>query len=280
MAAVFVVTICLTLAYGYLPKQKAITQTSHLLTDPFLQLPTATSVRVVWFTEFAGSKHMVSYGENLQRTAFANTTKLSRLREDQQSRVGKQTQDGQIYQHPVKRDIWRHEAEVVELTPGKRIPYRVTSVEENSNLVSSQIFSLAPAPMPSTPLKILLTSDHQLKPMTAANLQKVVKTVGQVDAVFLAGDLVDIADRASEWFDDNRGNAFFPTLQGRAKYEIEFNRIKTSYIGGEIIQHAPMFTAIGNHEVMGRFERKGSLGGEFNDAIPRDVAKSCTVRNR
>ncbi len=273
IATVFVVTICLTLAYGYLPKQKAITQTSHLLTDPFLQLPTATSVRVVWFTEFAGSKHMVSYGENLQRTAFANTTKLSRLREDQQSRVGKQTQDGQIYQHPVKRDIWRHEAEVVELTPGKRIPYRVTSVEENSNLVSSQIFSLAPAPMPSTPLKILLTSDHQLKPMTAANLQKVVKTVGQVDAVFFAGDLVDIADRASEWFDDNRGNPFFPTLQGRAKYEIEFNRIKTSYIGGEIIQHAPMFTTIGNHEVMGRFGRKGSLGGEFNDAIPRDIAK-------
>jgi len=44
-------------------------------------------------------------------------------------------------------------------------------------------------------LKILLTSDHQLKPMTAANLQKVVETVERVDAVFFVGDLVNVPDR-------------------------------------------------------------------------------------
>jgi hypothetical protein len=271
--AAFVIVICLTVVYRYLPNQETVTQASQLLTDPFLQLPTPTSVKVVWFTEFAGSRHIVTYGENFQQTALATTTKLSRVREDQQSRVGKQTQDGQVYQHPVRRDIWRHEADVVGLTPGRRTSYRVTSVKENGDSVNSRTFTLAPTPIPGTPLKILLTSDHQLKPMTTANLQKVVETVGRVDAVFFAGDLVDIADRASEWFDDNRGNAFFASLQGRAKYEIEFDGVKTSYTGGEIIQHAPMFTTIGNHEVMGRFGRKDSLGDEFNDAIPRTVAK-------
>ncbi|MCX7595749.1 MAG: metallophosphoesterase family protein [Fischerella sp.] len=244
----------------------------QLLTDPFLQLPTPTSVRVVWFTEFAGYEHFVSYGENLAATVCAKTTKLSRTREDQQSRVGNQTQDGQVYQHPVQRHIWRHEAEVTGLTPNKKIAYRVTSVREDGQSVSSDVFSLAPTPTPGTPLKILLTSDHQIKPMVAANLQKVVETIGQVDAVWFAGDLVNVPDRASEWFDDNRGGAFFPCLQGRAKYEIDCNGTKTSYTGGQIIQHAPMFTCIGNHEVMGRFARKDSLNEEFNDTIPRTVA--------
>ena len=67
----------------------------------------------------------------------------------------------------------------------------------------------------------------------------------------MAGDLVNIPDRASEWFDDNRGGAFFPALQGRANYKIAKNRVKTAYTGGEIIQEAPIFTALGNHEVMG-----------------------------
>jgi hypothetical protein len=226
----------------------------------------------VWFTEFAGSKHNVAYGDNLQQTAVANTTKLSRTREDQESKVGNQKENGQVYKQPVSRDIWRHEAQVVGLTGLKRVSYRVTSVREDGKSISSNTFTLAPTPTPGTPLKILLTSDHQLKPMIAANLQKVVETVGKVDAVWLAGDTVNIADRASEWFDDNGGGAFFPCLQGRAKFETDVNGIKTSFIGGEIIQHAPMFTSIGNHEVMGRFGKGGSLGDEFNDAFPRPVA--------
>jgi hypothetical protein len=65
-----------------------MTSAPQLLTDPFLQLPTENSVRVVWFTEFAGSRHSVSYGQGLSRTAIATTTKLSRTREDQKSNVG------------------------------------------------------------------------------------------------------------------------------------------------------------------------------------------------
>lgn len=182
-----------------------MTSAPRLLTDPFLQLPTENSVRVVWFTEFAGSQHRVAYGENLHQTAVATTSKLSRTREDQHSRVGNQTEDGQIYQQPVKRNIWRHEAEVSGLTPGTRVAYQVTSVREDGESVSSDMFTLAPTPSPGTPVKILLTSDHQIKPMVAANLQKVVETVGRVDAVWFAGDLVNISDRASEWFDDDRG---------------------------------------------------------------------------
>lgn len=269
LVVVFLVLICLTLIRVGSTGQKIMTSPPQLLSAPFLQSPTETSVRVVWFTEFAGSEHIVAYGQNRNQTA-ATTTKLSRTREDQKSRVGDQTQDGQVY---IMRDIWRHEAEVTGLTPGARFPYSVTSVREDGKTVSSAEFTLASKPTPLTPLKILLTSDHQLKPMTAANLQKVVETVGRVDAVFFAGDLVNVADRASEWFDDNLGGALFPCLQGRANYELDKNGVKTSYTGGEIIQHAPLFTAIGNHEVMGRFSKGGSLNDEFEQAIPRAAAQ-------
>jgi hypothetical protein len=279
IAAVFVVFIALAPLIKLSTQQLTMTSAPQLLTDPFLQLPAETSVRVVWFTEFEGSRHSVAYGQGLSRSADATTTKLSRIREDQKSKVGKQTQEGQVYKQPTKRDIWRHEAEVTNLTPGKRVPYRVTSVREDGQRVSSNQFTLAPNPTPGTPLKILLTSDHQLMPMTAANLQKVVETIGRVDAVFLAGDLVNIPDRASEWFDDNRGGAFFPCLQGRAHYELEKEGVKTTYNGGELIQHAPLFTAIGNHEVMGRFSNDSSLGDQFSDPYPRNAAIAIYQKN-
>jgi len=245
----------------------------QLLTDPFLQLPTETTIRVVWFTEFAGDRHIVTYGENLAISSQAKTIQMSRIREDQHSRVGNQTENGLVYSQPVKRPIWRHETEITDLKTGVRVPYRVTSWREDGASVSSDVFTLAPKPQPGTPIKILLTSDHQLKPMTAANLQKVVETVGRVDGVFYAGDLVNVPDRASEWFDDQRGNALFPSLQGRAHYKMSHDGVEVIYNGGQIIQHAPIFTCIGNHEVMGRYERKGSLNEEFNDTIPREVAE-------
>lgn len=264
----FLLLLMLTLL-GVLLTRQPMTQSAppQLLTEPFLQLPTANSVRVIWFTEFAGSQHTVAYGAGLKQTAIASTIKLSRTREDRESRVGAQTQDGQTYQQTKLRDIWRHEAEVTGLGE-MRLPYRVTSVREDSMTVSSGEYTLASLPQPGMPLKILLTSDHQLKPMTAANLQKVVETVGRVDGVFFAGDLINIPDRASEWFDDNRGGAFFPCLQGRANYEIA----ETVYKGGAIAQNAPIFPAIGNHEVMGRYGSGSSLGAEFDNSIPRAIA--------
>jgi len=238
----------------------------QLLTEPFLQLPTETSIQVIWFTEFFGTGHQVRYGEKLEKMAPARTSKLTRVREDAQSRTL------EAYQSLTDREIWRHQAEITDLNPGERIPYQVTSFQENK-AIRSDIYTLTPRPKKGTNLKILLTSDHQLMPMTAANLQKVIETIGQVDAVFLAGDLVNIPDRASEWFDDSRGGAFFPCLQGRANYPLTKNGIQTIYKGGEIIQNAPLFPAIGNHEVMGRFSTSRGLNEQFEDAIPHFIAK-------
>ena len=273
MAAIVIGVIVLVPTIKQITQQRAMTSAYELLTDPFLQFPTKDSVRVVWFTEFPGSRHTVTYGTSSYRKATATTTKLSRTREDQKSRVGNQTEDAQVYQKPIMRDIWRHEAIVTGLTPGQRDPYQVTSVKENGQVVRSKLFSLSALPNPETPQKILLTSDHQLMAMTAANLQKVVDTVGQIDGVFYVGDLVNIPDRASEWFDDNRGGAFFPCLQGRANYQLEKNGVKTTYHGGEIIQNAPIFPVVGNHEVMGRFSMEKDLNSQFNDPFPRAAAQ-------
>lgn len=256
-----------------------LTQTStamasppQLLTDPFLQLPTETSVRVVWFTEFAGSRHTVNYGPDFQQTAVASSTQLSRSREDEESKLAT------TYSRLTPRPIWRHEAEVTGLPPDARIPYRVTSLREDGAAVHSEAFSLAARPSPGKPLKLLLTSDHQLKPLVAANLQKVVETVGQVDAVLFAGDLVDIPDRASDWFDSTKGNAFFPTLQGRAQYDLKREDSTIRYTGGALIQSAPLFATIGNHEVMGQFSDTLKLGDQFDNSAPRAAAEMAYTK--
>ncbi len=238
-----------------------------LLSDPFLQFPTKSSVKVVWFTEFQGMEHKIVYGHHLDKEVLATTTKLSRTREDEQSKV---TGD---YSQTSRRHIWRHEGEISGLNQGEKIPYKVVSLVKE-NKIESNVFSLTPSPKKETPLKILLTSDHQLKPMVAANLQKVVETMNKVDAIFFAGDLVNIPDRASEWFDDQRGGAFFPCLQGLANYTIENEETKTVYHGGQLIQFAPLFPTIGNHEVMGKWSENKRLSQQFVNAIPREVAEN------
>jgi 3',5'-cyclic AMP phosphodiesterase CpdA len=240
-----------------------IPPSSGLLSDPFLQLPTQDAVRVVWFTEFPGVTHTLTYGDSLEKKAAATTQKLTRTREDR-----RQSQQG-----PKFRDIWRHEAQATDLSPNRRVPYYITSIREDGRSISSRQFTLSPLPPSGKPVKILLTSDHQQKPMTAANLQKVAETVSPIDAVLVAGDLVNVPDRASEWFDDSEGGAFFPCLQGNASYRLEKNGTETTYTGGELIQHVPLYTAIGNHEVMGRFSGTTRLNAQFNDAFPQAIAQ-------
>lgn len=141
-----------------------------LLAEPFLQLPGANSVHVVWFTEFRGQRHTVTYGASLDQQVEAQSTKLSRVAEDAQSFVGEQKtrneagEEIQIYTQVTPRDIWRHAAVVTDLT--ERVPYFVTSIADDGTEVLSGEYTLAPLPAPGQPLRILLTSDHQLKPMT------------------------------------------------------------------------------------------------------------------
>ena len=241
----------------------------QLLTDPFLQLPTDNSVNVVWFTEFRGTHHTVEYGDSFQSATPATTTQLSRTREDSDSQV----QD-RAYPEVTDRNIWRHEATVADLASNQRIPYRVTSQHANGQLATSDAFTLSAVPTPGQPLQILLTSDHQLKPLAPANLQKVEEIIKetdrQIDAVFFAGDLINIPDRASEWFDNAEGLALFPGLQGHATYDLEKEGTTTRYTGGQLIQHAPLFPIIGNHEVMGRYSESEALKAQYANALPRD----------
>lgn len=263
-----------------------------LLTDPYLQLPTSSSVRVAWVTEFPGTRHLVLHGDGVEtltdadverlasarspragqrggvRVTVAETIEMSRTREDAQSSIAAPPTG------VVDRPLWRHGAEVRGLRAGTRVPYRVLSVGPGGEHALSDSFTLAPQPAKGQAQQILLTSDHQLMPMTPANLQKVTETVGTVDAVLLAGDLVNIPDRASEWFDDSRGGAFFPALQGNASRAPQSDPT-TLYRGGEIIQHAPLFPVIGNHEVQGRVDARDTLGQQFNAPVPVQVAEAA-----
>lgn len=239
----------------------------QFLTDPFLQLPTADSVNVVWFTNFEGQNHQLQYGDG--HSVDAITTKMTRMFEDADS-----SQPDEHYDKLTTRKVYRHEAIATGLSPAKRVHYRVISITKDGQTLTSESFTLTPLPQKNKSLKILLTSDLQSKANSPANYQKVVETIGIPDAVFFAGDLVNIPDRASEWFDQLEYAAppFFPTLQGR------YQALKPDsvYNGGEILQHTPLFAAIGNHEVMGRFlpqQQDHRMNTSFNDPQPRWYAE-------
>ena len=261
----------------------------QLLTDPFLQLPRASGVRVVWMTEWAGDKHFVVVGngvrgrsgKQLRRAAArgsahglrafpATTRRLSRVAEDSSSNLPPDSKPPPE-EGIVPRDVFRHESKVTGLKRGSEVPYRVVSVDGGA-IAASGTFRLSAAAPKGKPQRILLTSDHQAMVNTPANLEMADRTVGEIDAVFLAGDLVNIPDRASEWFDDSRGSAFFPVLQGHG------GRASTNgevYRGAPIIQNAPVFPAVGNHEVQGRRAGATSLGTSFNAPVPRAVAEQA-----
>jgi hypothetical protein len=266
---------------------------AELLTDPYLQRPARAGTTVAWVTEFPGATHVVLVGDGVGdltnrdlaamadtdeprartrggiRVVEADTIEFERTAEDAASQVA-----GRAYGTLTPRPVWRHAAKVQGIRPGTRTPYRVLSVTADGSWTASATYSMAPLPTKGEAQQILLTSDHQLRTNTPANLQKVAETVGRVDAVFLAGDLVNIPDRASEWFDDARGGAFFPALQGNASMDITRGDVTTTYVGGEILQYAPIFTALGNHEVMGRVDA-GDLGEQYNSPLPLEVAEAA-----
>ena len=244
---------------------------SGLLTEPFLQVPGETSVNVVWFTEGdqAPTTNQVLLYENGQdqaptRTIDAETTQLSRVR------GGKTTED---YNDPtVQRTIWRHEAVVTGLPEyhgeeEEKVPYQVVS-----DGAQSEIYTLQAQAQEGTPMKILLTSDIQTKNMCAANYEKLYEAIGPVDAVLANGDIIDVPDRAYDWFDAD--SSFFRVLQGTSDREIG----GVAYSGAPLLQNAPLYASIGNHEVMGRYSDTTPLNTQFNDPTTRAYAEDLYDR--
>ena len=244
---------------------------SGLLSEPFLQLPEQNSVHVVWFTEGeeAPAENKVLLYENgadqaATREVEAVTTKMSQLRG---GNTGATCNDASI-----KRNIWRHEA-VIDSLPEyhgqteEKVPYSVVSDE-----AKSEIYTLQAQAQEGTPMKILLTSDIQTKNMCAANIQKVYETVGPVDAILANGDIVDVADRAYDWFDAD--SSFFRVMQGTTDRTINGQ----TYTGAPLMQNAPTYASIGNHEVMGRYSDSTPLNQQFNDPTTRAYAEELYQR--
>ncbi len=236
---------------------------------------------VVWFTELpSASVHWVLVGDgvtSLKASSFdvgklpdgvwavkATTSTLSRTAEDSKSQIENPPAESEGI---VRRVIRRHEAKVAGLTVARH-KYRVVSVSDGEVALSA-VYTLAPALPAGVGARIMLTSDHQAMQNTATNLQLAAQTMGALDAVLVAGDLVNIPDRASEWFDDTRSSAFFRVLQGTAS---RVDRGGVVGKGAAIVQNTPMFPAIGNHEVQGRIDGVAALNTSFNAPVPREVA--------
>ena len=237
-----------------------------VLSEPMLQNPTADSVKVVWFTEYQGEQHRVRYGDNYAQSADATTMKMSRMYEDASSVVS-----GRTYAGVLERDVWRHEATISGLAAGQKRPYVAVSVHNGETRRSGE-YELQPLPAVGQTTRFLLTSDLQLKKMAGANYQQVAERFGPIDGVLFAGDLINVPNRASEWFDSAGANApsFFASLQG----QLNKWQPTAQYPGGELLQNAWLFPIIGNHEVMGRnLPESGNLNARFNDSQPRWYAE-------
>lgn len=234
--------------------------------EPILQNPTENGVTVQWFTEYPGETNSLYLYEDEEidedkpsRVISANTIKLSRIRGGKTDK----TKDNAAS----TCDIYKHVA-IVDGLPSyhglisERRAYRVITDDEES-----EIYTLAARAVAGTPLRILLTSDHQIKNMVASNIQKVYETVGGVDAVLVNGDLVDVSDRGYDWF--YADNAFFRCLLGSANDEIG----GVTYYGAPLLQEAPIYTAIGNHDVMGVYDNVTPLSTQFNEPRTRQQAE-------
>ncbi len=236
-----------------------------VLSEPMLQLPTADSVRVVWFTEFKGRDHAVRYGTNFAMQVAATSVALSRMYEDAASTVG-----GRSYTGLTQRDVWKHEAIVPALKAGERVPYVAVSNDGVKPMRSGEA-TLQPLPTAGQKTRILLTSDLQLKKMASANYERVFETQGPIDGIFFAGDLVNVPNRASEWFDNSVLNLppFFAALQGTMRKW----QPASTYTGGALLQNGWIYPILGNHEYSGRWNTASNLNTMFNDPQPRWYAE-------
>lgn len=252
----------------YMALTASVIKAEGLLTEPVLQNPGDDSVTIEWFTESEGENHKILLYENGSagmptRVIKAKTTLMSRIR-------GGKT-EATCNDPKADMQVWKHTVTVTGLPTNNGDKTSRVSYKVMSDGVSSGIYTLAAKQTEGTPVKILLTSDLQLKNMCAANLEKVYETVGTVDAVLANGDIVDVSDRAYDWF--YADNSFYKVMQGRASDTIGGKEYK----GAAILQNAPIYTAIGNHDVMGVYSDTVDLSVQFNSPSTREYAEKKLV---
>jgi len=120
------------------------------------------------------------------------------------------------------------------------------------------------------------------KPNALVAYQHAAALYPALDGVLFAGDLVQHPRRASDWVSGHVAGAqaadprpaFFDALQGRY-HDV---RPDAPFAGGALLQSAPLYPAVGNHEVSGRFrlnapvpgtDRTVSIAAMYNDPQPR-----------
>lgn len=247
-----------------------------LLCEPYLVLPDASGVEVAWVTdgEARDSRLIVvpiGLGERLAELSVDELkdpalgislpgavvtrsagVRLPAMAEDRESFLPaglEEIRKALETETTVSREVWRQSARASGLEPGVDYAYRVVS-----GATASQLAHLSPAPPADARLlRLLLTSDHQLGAPVPAAMRHASEAAGPFDAVLYAGDFVNVPDRASEWFDDARGSAFFPSMR-------------------DILPSTPIFSVVGNHEVQGRREPGRTLSESFEGALPVRVS--------
>ena len=257
-----------------------------ILTDPYLQAPGPDHVHVHWLSGIAAGRHLVLVGAPDgapakrapadARRIPADTARVPRLFEDGASQIP--TLSGAAEQQVV----FRHTARIDGLTEGQRYPYWIRSTGADGQVHDRGPFTLGAAPRADAPVTLLMTSDFQQKPNALAAYQRAAEQFPHLDGVLFAGDLVQHPRRASDWVSGHVAGAraldprpaFFDALQGRYRHV----RPDAPFAGGALLQSAPLFPAVGNHEVSGRFrlnapvpgaDRNTDIAAMFNDPQPR-----------
>lgn len=258
-----------------------------VLSDPYLQAPGPDHVHVHWLSGMAAGPHVVLVGApgdvaagsppSRARQIPADTVRIARMFEDGASQIP--TPTGLAEQQV----IFRHAARIDGLTPGARYPYWIRSTGADGQVQDRGPFTLAAAPPGDAPVTLLLTSDFQLRPNALAAYQRAAERYPELDGVLFAGDLVQHPRRASDWVSGHVAGgqpatdprpAFFDALQGRHRDV----RPDAPFAGGALLQSAPLFPAVGNHEQSGRFRLNAPVPGTdrivdiaamYNDPQPR-----------
>lgn len=276
----------------------ALPTSPRMLTDPYLQAPGPDHVHVRWLTNYADGHHAVLLGPPVDgpgvaaqhtppedaRVVVAETVQVPRLFEDARSAIPDPPAQGE------QQRVFRHEARVDGLNPGQRRVYWVRSTPPVGPAQLSGPFTLAPAAPQNGSVTLLLTSDFQQKPNALANYAAVAARHPALDGILFAGDLVNHPRRASHYMLRHRDGwhraeapvpdpGLFDALQGRHRMTVP----DAPFAGGALLQHAPLFPAVGNHEISGRFRLNRTpparsdgpidIGAMFGDPQPRWYAR-------